>query len=409
MDGTLWKTARALYITALWIFVVTVVIGILNGTNLVAFGVGDGLVTITEEWGDKLLLTHLHAGTLGFITLAIVAGAMRMFTENRSGDVDTAGARGMGMAMAVSITLYVLAFATTKGVLRPIAGTLVFLAVAWLFIWLVRHMRGQPVTIPQLALLGAFVSLVLGAVFGILLGIFISNGSIPGFSDQMGARIGESHPATMVVGYLILAGLGLIEWLMTDEQRQARNDRWGIVQVVVVFLAGLAVLVGILADNFNLAALNTPLEVIGIVILLVRMRKELAPSGWAESVPGLYARLAVIWLIGAIAALGVLVNGIVSGKWADFADIPLGLVLSMDHMNFLGVLAMVTFGLLVAALGHEDSADRWVLAGVNIGLAAFIIGLLSEVEALKMIGTPVLGAALLWGIWRYVGKLQATA
>ncbi len=51
------SSARMLFRSALVIFVVTIVIGILNGMNV---------------WDppDTILLTHVHAGTLGWITLA---------------------------------------------------------------------------------------------------------------------------------------------------------------------------------------------------------------------------------------------------------------------------------------------------------------------------------------------------
>ena len=260
-------------------------------------------------------------------------------------------------------------------------------------------------TVPQLALLGGLFSLVLGAIFGILLGIFVSEGSIPGVSEEMGPRIGESHPGTMIIGYLILSGIGLIEWLITDKQRLVRDNKWGAVQVAAVFLAGVMVLIGILADNFEIAALNVPFEIIGIVIFLVRMRRELAPSRWTESVYGLFGKLAAIWLIAGLVFLAVLIVGIASETWADFEDVPRGLILAFDHTNFVGVMAMVTYGLVAEATLPSQRREWWVLAGMNAGLAFFIVGLLLDEPVLKRIGTPILGIALLVGIWLYVSKL----
>ena len=39
-----------------------------------------------------------------------------------------------------------------------------------------------------------------------------------------------------------------------------------------------------------------------------------------------------------------------------------------------------------------------VRIGLNVGLAAFVVGLLLDVEPAKMLGTPVLGLAILLGI-----------
>ena len=57
---------RLLYRGALLIFVVTIVIGILNGLDI---------------WDPtrQMILTHVHAGTLGWITLAVVGTALAMF------------------------------------------------------------------------------------------------------------------------------------------------------------------------------------------------------------------------------------------------------------------------------------------------------------------------------------------
>jgi len=60
------REIRMLLQIALGIFIFTVVIGILNGTDLVDFEV-------------KELLAHVHSGTLGWITLCAIAGGMWLF------------------------------------------------------------------------------------------------------------------------------------------------------------------------------------------------------------------------------------------------------------------------------------------------------------------------------------------
>ena len=60
---TSWATtSRGLFLVALAVFVVTVGIGILNGLDAV-------------ELSRDILLTHVHSGTLGWITLGIAATA----------------------------------------------------------------------------------------------------------------------------------------------------------------------------------------------------------------------------------------------------------------------------------------------------------------------------------------------
>lgn len=57
---------RNLFRTALLLFVITIVIGILNGIDV-------------WEPPRNTLLTHVHAGTLGWITLAVFGGAIWMY------------------------------------------------------------------------------------------------------------------------------------------------------------------------------------------------------------------------------------------------------------------------------------------------------------------------------------------
>ena len=83
---------RNLFRTALVLFVITVVIGILNGI---------------EVWEPprNTLLTHVHAGTLGWITLAVFGGAIWMY-----GSPDDTSSSRVATFAIVAIVLCVLAF-----------------------------------------------------------------------------------------------------------------------------------------------------------------------------------------------------------------------------------------------------------------------------------------------------------
>ena len=56
---------RLILRAAMVLFVYTVVVGILNGTDLV-------------EFNQKPLLAHVHLGTLGWLTMAVFAGALEV-------------------------------------------------------------------------------------------------------------------------------------------------------------------------------------------------------------------------------------------------------------------------------------------------------------------------------------------
>jgi hypothetical protein len=96
-------------------FVVTVVIGILNGTDIVQFD-------------HNTILTHVHALMLGWITLSVFGAALWMFSEDRSLPLrDRASAARVTTLAAIAVSLYVIAFLGGTGVFRPLAGTLTLL------------------------------------------------------------------------------------------------------------------------------------------------------------------------------------------------------------------------------------------------------------------------------------------
>src|SRR6188472_4207052 len=107
------STARDLYLVAMAVFVVNITIGILNGADAV-------------EFDQNQILTHVHAGTVGWLTLTIVASTFLLF---RAAD------RRLMVGLAVFVPIYVLAFYTGNFAFRAIAGTALLVAVLWLLVW----------------------------------------------------------------------------------------------------------------------------------------------------------------------------------------------------------------------------------------------------------------------------------
>src|SRR5439155_11167148 len=102
---------------AMLIFVVTVLIGIANGTK--AFGTLD----------RNVLLTHVHAGTLGWITLGVAAACLWIFGGTAPRAANEGFARGLVIALAGSIPLYVIGFWSGSFVARAALSTPVFVAI----------------------------------------------------------------------------------------------------------------------------------------------------------------------------------------------------------------------------------------------------------------------------------------
>jgi hypothetical protein len=385
--GPLWPEIRLLFQAALAIFVLTVVVGILNGIDVL-------------DPGHDTLMTHVHAGTLGWITLALAAVALWMFGGTGPRRDDHRTVRKMTLVVLGGVVLYVAAFwigvdVPGDGIQRPIAGTIMFLAVAWVMSWMVGQTRTEPLTVPRLAMLLAWVSLIIGAVFGVILGLFISEGDVPGLSLDTAGRLADAHPPTMVVGYLILAGVGLAEWLLRGDDRTIRSDRAGLIQVVFVFAAGALLLAGLIADNEGLLISNGPLELIGIGIFFWRLRAELRPSAWKTDT-GLFARMGVLGIAASLGFLLFLVQGVASGRYETDGDIPFTLILALDHTNFLGISTNLVFGAIAGAVTALSARSLLaVVAGTNVGLVGFAAGIAAEVTWLKRVFTPILGVALL--------------
>lgn len=381
-------TARTVYKTALGIFVITIVIGILNGMDI-------------WEPDHNALLTHVHAGTLGWITLSVIGAALLMFGA-RSGDAgSTASARRMAMLAMIAAGLYVIAFFSGTGIQRPIAGTLMLIAIVWALVWVSKRFGDTDRTIPRLGMLLAVISLTIGAVLGVLLGLFIARGSIPGLSTDAAQSLAGAHPPAMLIGYLILAGVAITDWLLGG-----RDAVSGRIVVWALFTSGILVNISFIFAIDPLIQLASMLEVVAIVLYIVHMWPQIKPSTWSEGPEANFARMSVVFLAIGIALLVYVVQLFVSGELdPETATGPVGVLLAFDHSMFIGVMTNALFA-AIARLA-PGPGNRLVIWGVNSGLAVFLIGLVTDTAVLKRIGAPIMGLALLYGIWHFFTQLRA--
>jgi hypothetical protein len=379
--------ARLLFRWAMVLFTVTIVIGILNGMDL---------------WDPphNLLMTHVHAGTLGWITLAVVGASILMLGRS---DSDAQSAGRVAMAAIVATVAYVLAFATTTSIVRPIMGTLMLVAIVWVLAWAWGRYNASERTTAQLGVLLALVSLTIGAVLGVLLGLFIARGSLPGLDTETAQALAGAHPPSMLIGYLILAGAAITHWLLGGSQaRTGRMVMWAL------FVAGIVVNLAFILGIDELIQLATLLEVVAIIVFIVHLRSQLAPSAWSGGDANNFARVAVVFLGIGIALLVYVVQLFVSGELnPETGEGPIGVLLAFDHAMFIGVMTNALFALVARSAGAR--ANPVTLWGVNAGLVLFLAGLVADVAILKQIGAPVMGLMLLHGIavlFRQLGAPQ---
>jgi hypothetical protein len=382
---------RLLLATALILFVFTVAIGILNGSDIVDFD-------------RKVLLAHVHVGTLAWITLSVFASTLWLFADRALDGWLGAWARVGPPVAAGTILAYDLAFLVTTGWIRPVLGGLAAAVILGWFAWAVTMARTAPVSVPQWGLLAALATSVTGGVLGVLYGILIAS---RGDAKVLPAGGEDAHPATMVVGFLVPVGLALVEWWLRPDEARVPATRAGFWQMALLFLGGFTLMLGVLVDAVPLIMLNLPFEIIAIGLFLRRNWDSLRSVGWGEGRPSPFlaaSTVAIIWNLGMLIYL--------LSKYADdFDAAPTRLLLALDHTMFIGVLTNALFAQLLIATTRQGGllawADKAVFWLVNVGLAGFWFGLVLDETWPKRTFTPLMGLGILLGVGVFLARLQA--
>lgn len=371
MSTTWTGWARGLYLTAIAVFVVTVVIGILNGLDLV-------------EFPRDVLLTHVHAGTLGWITLGIVATAFWLFGT---------GDRWLAISLAVLVPIYAAAFYTGNLPARAVTGTALLVAIGWLLVWTWRTYLAGERTLPRLSVTLGLTTFAYGAVLGVVLQIQFATGNAWLSGDAIGA-----HAGAMVFAYVVLATMGLIEWRLRGTTDLPRG---GVIQVGALFVGGLILSLGLLAGQGQAAGgLYLLAELVAVVLFVVRIVPTALRTAWLAPGPARQVGVATVWVLVALLLFMYLVATFIAAP--DPEALPLGVLIASDHAVFVGVVTNLLLALTATfaarAPDRWPGADHLVFWGVNVGLAVFVVGLIAESSEIKRIGSPVMGVAILLGL-----------
>ena len=146
------------------IFTLTALLGLANATQL--FGALD----------RNTLLTHLHSGTLGWITMGVIGIAIWIFAR---ADEDLAAPV---MLSALSTAAYVMAFWSGVYILRGVFG-LSELAVIVYWWWFVYTRAGgwagiRRLDIPKLSVVLGLTTLVVGSTLGVTVQVLLATGNV---------------------------------------------------------------------------------------------------------------------------------------------------------------------------------------------------------------------------------------
>lgn len=385
----LWPEIELLLFVAIAMFLYTTGIGILNGTDVV-------------DPTHNRLMAHVHGGTLGWITTSVFAATLWLFGEGPPlTKVQKHAARWLSNLVVLVFPAFVLAFATTDGLLRPIAGMAALATVAGFFLWTLSRVRGRELSVPHWGFLAALATSVAGGVVGVLWGLQLATDTR--FLPTDGE---DTHPGTMVIGFLIPVGLAMAEWTFSFP-RPPRATRAGVIQMGFPFVGGLVLMAALLSDVNPLAALAILLEVIGVVIFAVRLWPSIRSVDWLAPGPG---RHAVVSCASIVFAIGLAQYFVVKYD-ADFDRVLLEVrhqLLALDHTNFVGVMTNAVFAMLLAITARRG---RWrrlnhaIFVGMNAGLVVFLAGLMLDSTPVKQIGAPVMGSFLLLGLCVFAIRL----
>lgn len=387
------RQIRALLVVALSIFCVTIVIGILNGTDLVTFN-------------RKVLLMHVHVGTLGWLTLGVFAGALWLFGSSGTTGWRAALPRWLPYATAVILVLYAISFAITSGYVRVFLGTVAAGTLVLVFAWALAQTPAVGFSVPRFGFLLGLGTSVVGGTFGVLWGILIASGNtvkaLP--TDGEGA-----HPAAMVVGFLIPVGVAFAEWWLVPDGGNRKATKPGIAQMTLLCVASIVVVLSTLLGVDALAQIGGMLSVVAVGFIVVRLFPKLGratdlvgTSGWFFAAATVFVAIDIVYLFGLIIAY--------QGK---FDDVPRNLILTLDHIMFIGVMTNALFGFVQCAAGERRHllpwADVTVFLLVEVGFVGFALGLICDTAIVKQLFTPLLGIGLLIGIGTYVTRLASSA
>ena len=391
--------ARSAFQYGLAIFTLTALLGLANATQL--FGALD----------RNTLLTHLHSGTLGWITMGVIGLTVWIF-----------GATGKTTAIrvsAASTAAYVLAFWSGNYQARAIFGVTELAVI--LYWWWFAASRGMAegglmkLDIPKLSVVLGLTTLVIGSTLGVIVQVILGTGNaLPETTDLVGA-----HASAQTGGYLVLVSAGFIEWQLTGGGKRSVA---GLVQIALLFLGGLVLSFSLLLSaqlgqaSQSLAGLATLLTIAGIVVVAVRLGRAALSVSWSSGGKR-HVAMGVPWVAAAVIFQFFLVQQFIASQ-GDINKVSVGLLHSLDHSYFVGLMTNVLFGAVLVLTAGDARAWSWadnvIFFGLNLGAAAFVAVLITvgSGEGAKpfthpvSFTAPIIGLSALLGIATLLMRLQ---
>lgn len=391
-DPRVWNVVRWLYIGAGLLFLANISLGILN-------------VFSGETIAKGQILAHLHSGTIGWITLSVIATALWVFaSQGPASDLYVLWSKILTIVGLTAVAGYVSAFgfvfnANDSLWLLPLFGVPMWATIVGGFLFTALTLKRQvTVTTVHLLFFGALLVASLGATMGVLWGLNLTGAISP---YPTGAEPIGAHAAPMDM-YLALAFAGFVELFLRkdDHERWTRPGMW---QMVLGVAAAFVISGGLFAGFPMVAPLALVLFVASFAIYLVRV-------GWRAFVlnPLAKGQNAAVFFGGVFFPIYIVMFVVFVPLYFIPGELPPHwLLVAFAHIAFVGAATNLILATQSAYGGHADVSrdlEPWGYWILNAGLIAFILG---EYQPGVRHGAMIMAVGALLGLyvaWSRLGR-----
>jgi len=384
-DESVWQSLRIIFIGSGLLFLINIYFGFANALD-------------PGEIGRQQVLIHLHAASVGWITLSAIGLGIWVVTGAR--DVSPGYARGVRLLAWAAVLIFAgyipnfwLAFMGEGAItfLLPIFGSGAVLVLWTSAIFVLRQLWRQPVlTTVQILAAGALLVASVGATVGALLGLERLIGTFLPLPE--GERVG-AH-AAMMDTYLFLVAGAIVEWIV----RPADAQRWswaGVAQAVAWTVGATLVPIAFFLNTVDqVLPIFGTLLLLGLAIFLVRVAwRAILVGPMADGVRP-WAFFGAAWLV---VFMGLFLWAVSTG--GDFESLPPWFGAAFVHSGFVGMMTNLLLGVHSAraqaardVLPWAEPTALWIL---NLGLIAFIgLKIVADVRT----GALLMGVGVLLGV-----------
>lgn len=353
------------------------------------------------------VLIHLHAGSIGWITLTAITFTVWAFSTGRDlAPGDERWAKFLVWGAVVAFALYIPFFGAAFALGQPFFQLMaIFGTIALSMIWaallftLTRLRRQAPqTTTPHLLLVGALLVAAVGAVMGVMLDLEFTTGNflpIVG-PDRVGVHAG------MMDTYLFLYGAAIVESLAV----KGPAPRWtksGATQAAAWTVGGLAVPTYFLSGVEPLLLVFVITLFLGLALFIARAGRFALMTNPLKGGPAGWMFAGTIWFI----LYTFLFIYAVFAVLPDTAAAPAWFFPLFAHVPYVGTMTNLILGLLSERSKAAGSTLRLgeptALVLINLGILAFVGGVAATGSA---IGASVMGTGVVVGVLTMVWRLS---